>query len=108
MVLFIQERFARTEQLLGEKAMKKLKNSSVLLFGLGGVGSYTAQALARGGVGFITLVDCDEVNETNINRQLCAYESTLGEKKTQVVAKQIADINPECKVTVIEKSPSRK
>ena len=103
MVLFIQERFARTEQLLGEKAMKKLKNSSVLLFGLGGVGSYTAQALARGGVGFITLVDCDEVNKTNIIRQLCAYESTLGEKKTQVVAKQIADINPECKVTVIEK-----
>ena len=103
MVFPIQERFARTEQLLGEKAMEKLKNSRVLLFGLGGVGSYTAQALARGGVGAITLVDCDEVNESNINRQLCAFDSTVGKMKTQVVAQQITDINPECEVKVIEK-----
>lgn len=94
------ERFSRTALLLGENAVDKLNNSRVILFGLGGVGSYTAEALARAGVGNITLVDSDSVSVTNINRQLCALNSTVGRLKTDVVKERILDINPNCSVTV--------
>lgn len=95
--------FARTEMLLGEGATKKLAQSKVILFGLGGVGSYTAEALARAGVGSITIVDSDCVSVSNINRQLCALHSTVGMPKTEVVKARIHDINPECTVTALEK-----
>ncbi len=84
--------------MLEEEGVKRLADAHVLLFGLGGVGSYTAEALARAGVGTLTLVDGDEVAVSNINRQLPALHSTVGESKVQVVAERIADINPDCKV----------
>ena len=95
--------FLRSEMILGNESTEKLKNKSVILFGLGGVGSYTAEALARAGVGNITLVDSDCVSVTNINRQLCALHSTVGKPKVEVVRERILDINPECSVTVIQK-----
>lgn len=87
--------------LLGEDAVEKLKNSHVAVFGLGGVGSYTVEALARAGVGALTLVDGDTVSESNLNRQLFALRSTLGRLKTEVARERIADINPGCKVSII-------
>lgn len=89
----------RTVALIGERAAERLQQSHIILFGLGGVGSYTAEALARCGVGKLTLVDADTVSVSNINRQLCALHSTVGKPKTQVVAERIADINPQCVVT---------
>lgn len=88
--------------LIGEDGIKKLANSHVAVFGLGGVGSYTAEALARAGVGELTVVDNDTVSVTNINRQLYALTSTVGMKKTQVAAERISQINPECKVHIID------
>lgn len=88
------ERFFRTEILIGNENLEKLKNSKVAVFGIGGVGSYAAMALARSGIYNIDLIDCDTVNITNINRQLVAYESTLGRKKTDVMKEIILDINP--------------
>ena len=90
----------RTALLLGEDGVERLKKAHVLLFGLGGVGSYAAEALARGGVGSLTLVDDDTVSESNLNRQLVALHSTLGQNKAQVAAARIRDINPDCNVTV--------
>lgn len=92
--------FSREELLLGTDAMERLKNAHVAVFGVGGVGSYTAEALARGGVGHITLIDNDTVNITNINRQLIALHSTLGAPKTEAAKRRILDINPQCEVTV--------
>lgn len=92
--------FSRQELLLGKDAMKRLKNASVAVFGVGGVGSYTAEALARGGVGNIALIDNDTVNLTNINRQLIALHSTIGQLKTEAAKRRILDINPDCNVTV--------
>jgi len=86
--------FQRMEMLVGKGAMEKLASSSVLLFGLGGVGSYVSEALARSGVGRLALVDNDTVGESNINRQLVALHSTLGKPKTEVAAKRARDINP--------------
>lgn len=86
--------------LIGEQAVEKLNNSYVALFGVGGVGSYAAEALARAGVGRILLVDNDTVSLSNINRQLCALHSTIGKYKADVVAERLADINPNIKVTV--------
>ncbi|MBR6826343.1 MAG: tRNA threonylcarbamoyladenosine dehydratase, partial [Oscillospiraceae bacterium] len=93
-----QEAFIRQEMLLGSEAMKKLENSHVIVFGIGGVGSYAVEALARGGVGALTLVDSDTVGVSNLNRQLCALHSTLGKNKSDVMAERVLDINPECKV----------
>lgn len=93
--------FARTEMLLGSSAVEKLKNSSVAVFGVGGVGGYVAEALARSGVGRITLIDNDKVSITNLNRQIIALHSTLGRFKTEVMAERIKDINPEAEVTAI-------
>lgn len=90
--------FSRAELLLGEEALRKLRSARVALFGIGGVGSFAAEALARGGVGHITLVDGDTVSITNINRQLIALHSTVGKEKTAVMAERIADISPETEV----------
>ena len=94
----MSELFSREELLLGSDAVKKLNNSSVLLFGVGGVGSYAAEALARAGVGKIALVDSDTVNKSNINRQLLALHSTLGRYKVDVMKERILDINPDAEV----------
>ena len=93
--------FIRLEMALGSDALKKLKNSHVAVFGIGGVGSYTAEALARAGVGAITLVDNDTVGLSNLNRQLCALHSTLGQYKAEAMAARIRDINPDCRVRAI-------
>ena len=95
----MNERFEREELLIGKEALAKLQSARVCLFGVGGVGSYVAEALARAGVGAIDIVDNDTVNVTNINRQLCALTSTIGRNKVDVVAERLADINPELKIT---------
>ena len=95
--------FLRSEMILGENSTDNLKNKNVILFGLGGVGSYTAEALARAGIGRLTIVDSDVVSVTNINRQLCALHSTVGRPKVEVVRERILDINPECEVTALQK-----
>ena len=93
--------FSRQMLLLGEESQKKLEQSAVLLFGVGGVGSYVAEALARAGVGRITLIDPDEVALSNCNRQLAALHSTLGQKKAEVMARRIQDINPQCQAEAL-------
>lgn len=95
--------FLRSEMILGENSTDNLKNKNIILFGLGGVGSYTAEALARAGIGRLTIVDSDVVSVTNINRQLCALHSTVGRPKVEVVRERILDINPECEVTALQK-----
>lgn len=92
--------FSRSEMLLGTKALETLKNSSVLVFGIGGVGSYAVEALVRGGIGKIGLVDYDKVSVTNINRQLVATQSTVGMFKTDVAKAHILDVNPMCEVEI--------
>ena len=96
-------RFLRSEMLLGTQSTEKLAESNVILFGLGGVGSYAAEALARAGIGKLTVVDSDCVSESNINRQLCALNSTVGKPKVEVIRERILDINPDCNVTVLQK-----
>ncbi len=88
---------SRSALLLGEKGVEALQKASVAIFGLGGVGSYTAEALARAGVGRLVLVDGDVVDITNLNRQLVALRSTLGRPKAEVMAERIRDINPTCR-----------
>lgn len=90
--------FSRLELLIGSEGMEKLKNARVAVFGVGGVGSYAVEALARSGIGAIDLIDDDEVSVSNINRQLIALRSTVGRAKVEVAAERIADINPECRV----------
>lgn len=92
--------FSRTELLLGKEGVERLRQSSVCVFGIGGVGSYIVEALARSGVGHLTLVDHDTVTLTNLNRQLVALHSTLGMQKTEVARRRILDINPQAQVTV--------
>ena len=94
--------FTRTSALLGEDGVEKLKNARVIVFGLGGVGGYTAEALARSGVGSIDIVDNDAFVYSNINRQVGALYSTVGRKKTQVMAARLLDINPQMQVTAHE------
>ncbi len=93
---------SRSELLLGKEGIQRLADSSVCIFGIGGVGSYTAEAIARSGIGEITLVDFDTVSSSNINRQLPATSRTIGEKKTAVMAKRILEINPEARVHVLD------
>lgn len=90
--------FSRAELLLGKDKLEKLKNARVAVFGIGGVGSFAAEAIARGGVGHIALIDGDVVSMTNINRQLIALHSTVGREKTAVMAERIHDICPETEV----------
>ena len=94
------EQFTRTELLLGEAAMKKLASSRVAVFGIGGVGGYTVEALARSGIGALDLIDSDRVALSNLNRQIIATLDTVGQYKVDAAAARIASINPECKVTV--------
>lgn len=96
----IQEQFARTELLLGTKAMERLEKARVAVFGIGGVGSFAAEALARSGIGHITLVDGDEVSISNINRQLIASLDTVGRMKTEVMKERIGKINENAEIEV--------
>lgn len=90
------KQFCRSEMILGEEKMNKLHGAHVAVFGLGGVGSYTVEALARMGVGKLTIVDDDVICQSNLNRQLYALHSTLGQLKTDVAKARITDINPSC------------
>ena len=99
----MNQTFARFSMLVGEEGIEKLRNSKVIVFGVGGVGSYTVEALARSGVGHITMVDFDEISESNINRQLHSLRSTIGKSKTDVMKDRILDINPDCEVELIKK-----
>ncbi len=99
--------YTKTELLLGEEGVRKLKNASVAVIGLGGVGSYAAEAVARCGVGNLTLIDKDTVDITNTNRQLYALVSTLGQKKADVAKERCLDINPDCEITAITADISR-
>ena len=94
------EIFSRTETLIGVENLETLKKAKVIVFGIGGVGGYVCEALARGGVGKIDLVDNDVVSPSNINRQIIALHSTVGRKKTEVMAERLKDINP--KICVAE------
>lgn len=94
----MSERFSRSERVLGKNAIEKLKNSSVIVFGIGGVGGAAVEALARGGVGSISVVDKDVVDVTNINRQIIATDETVGLKKTDVAENRILSINPQAEV----------
>ena len=91
-------RFSRTELVFGADAIEKLKNCRVAVFGIGGVGGYTVEALARSGVGALDLIDDDKVCITNINRQIFALGSTVGKYKVDVAEERVHDINPECEV----------
>lgn len=92
--------FSRTQLLLGEEAMEKLKNSRVAVFGIGGVGGYVCEALVRSGVGHFDLIDDDKVCLTNINRQIIATRKTIGKYKTEVMKERMLDINPDVDITV--------
>lgn len=92
--------FSRTEMLLGKENVEKLKKARVAVFGVGGVGGYVCEALARSGVGYLELVDKDVVSLSNINRQIIALHSTVGRYKTEVMAERIKDINPSAVVRV--------
>lgn len=94
--------FSRSELLLGPDSMNRLKNTTIALIGIGGVGSHCAEALARAGVGTLILVDNDRVSLTNINRQSIAYHSTVGRSKTELMKRRIADINPNARVITFE------
>ena len=97
----MDNRFLRAEAVLGAAAMDRLRRSHVAVLGLGGVGSWCAEALARSGVGALTVMDEDVVSETNINRQCVALSSTLGRPKAEVMAERIRDIAPDCAVTSV-------
>jgi tRNA A37 threonylcarbamoyladenosine dehydratase len=92
------ERFSRTEALIGEEALKKLQNSKVAIFGVGGVGGYVLEGLVRSGVGEIDLIDSDKVSKSNINRQIVATEETIGKYKVEVAAERAKSINPDAKI----------
>lgn len=94
------EQFSRTELLLGKDAMDRLARARVAVFGVGGVGGYVCEALARSGVGALDLIDDDRVCLSNINRQIIATHSTVGRYKTDVMKERILDINPQAQVTV--------
>lgn len=94
--------FSRTELLLGKENMDRLKNSRVAVFGIGGVGGHTVEALARSGVGTLDLIDNDVVSLTNINRQIIALHSTVGRSKVEVAKERVMDINPEAKVNIYQ------
>ncbi len=93
---------ARTEILLGQEATEKLRHHHILIAGIGGVGGYAAENLARAGIGELTLLDKDVVSQSNINRQIVALQSTVGQKKTAIMKARIADIDPTIKVNVID------
>lgn len=96
----MMDQFARTRQLLGASAMEKIKQSTVAVFGLGAVGSFAMEGLARAGVGTLHLIDFDRVDATNINRQLFALHSTIGREKAVLAGERVKDINPHCAVKI--------
>ena len=98
----MEEQFSRTELLIGKDGVEKLKKSEVAIFGLGGVGSYVVEALARVGVGNFILVDNDIISETNINRQIIATYKTIGKPKIQIEKERILEINPNAKVEIFK------
>ena len=93
-----EKRLMRTKALLGEDGVKNLQNSTVMVFGLGAVGGYALEGLARAGIGHLILVDFDVFDESNINRQILALSSTIGKKKTEAAKQRVLEINPECDV----------
>ncbi len=95
-----KEEYVRTASLIGEENVQKLMRARVLIFGVGGVGGYVCEALARSGVGYFHLVDFDTVALSNINRQIIATHNTVGKKKTELMKKRIAEINPEAVVEI--------
>lgn len=95
------DRFNRTERLLGQDMMQRLHSSRIIIFGVGGVGSWTAEALIRTGIGHLTIVDADSVAASNINRQLMALTSTVGQPKAEVLRQRLTDINPSADITAI-------
>lgn len=92
------EKHSRTILLLGEKKFEKLQKAHVLIVGLGGVGGYAAEQLCRAGIGKLTLIDADSVQQTNLNRQIIALHSTLGKDKTEVIKNRLKDINPDIEI----------
>lgn len=99
----MSEQYLRQQMLLGDVAVEKLHNCHVAVFGIGGVGSFCAEALARAGIGRLTLVDDDVVSISNLNRQLVALHSTIGMSKAQVMANRIRDIDPNCNVMTVSR-----
>lgn len=95
-------RFSREELLIGPEGLEKLRRSHVAVFGAGGVGGYVIEALARSGVGALTIVDGDRVSLTNINRQILALEGTIGRPKAQVAQERVLEIDPDCRVLAVE------
>ena len=93
----------RTELLLGEEKLAMLRNANVLVVGVGGVGAYAAEMIARAGVGRMTIADADMVSETNINRQLVALHSTIGRQKCDILAERLRDINPNLELTIVNR-----
>ena len=98
----MEERLIREGMLIGDEGLEKLNSAHVAVFGLGGVGSWCAEALARSGIGELTLVDCDDFSESNINRQLGASYSALGRRKTAVTAERLLDVNPKLSLHPID------
>ena len=97
----MSNQFIRTRLLVGDEPLERLKNAKVAVFGVGGVGGYAVEALARSGVGTLHLYDDDTISESNLNRQLAALHSTIGQPKAEVMARRVRDINPACQVEAI-------
>lgn len=97
----MQSELERSKVLFGNEGLERLRNSKVIIFGVGGVGGYALEVIARSGVGTITIVDADKIETTNINRQLLALHSTIGRTKVEVAEKRVLEINPDCKVKAI-------
>lgn len=98
----MERQFERTVRLIGEDAQRRLIASGVAVFGIGGVGSFAAEALARAGIGRLTFIDADVVDPTNINRQLAALNSTVGQPKCEVMKRRALDINPKAKIEALQ------
>ena len=97
----MKEQFQRTEMLIGKEALEKLFQAHVAVFGVGGVGGYVVEALARAGIGALTLIDHDTFSESNLNRQILATHDTIGRRKVDVAKERILSINPDCKVSTM-------
>ncbi len=97
----MNEWLERTELLLGEEKLSMLQSANVLVVGVGGVGAYAAEMIARAGVGHMTIADADTVGESNINRQLVALHSTIGKPKTEILAQRLRDINPQLELRIV-------
>ena len=99
--------YSRTESLIGKENLENIKSKKIIVFGVGGVGSYVVEGLVRAGISDITVVDCDVVDKSNINRQIIALHSTIGKPKVNVIKDRILDINPSANVVAINKFVSK-